>query len=131
IGEDELESYYRSGALFPPRIKAAPYTLPDQTVIDTWLPVAAKENDYEIDRKVQRTVNFSGIWGVHDQDRALAENSRNVGSGDFGIADRSQEHLVSSDRAVVAARRILINLADQLAAGQEPELAKHPELFQV
>jgi phthalate 4,5-dioxygenase len=129
--QEELDSYYRSGALFPPRMKAAPYQLQDETVIDTWLPVASKENDYELDREMQRTRNFSGIWGVHDQDRALAENSRNIGGGDFGIVDRSQEHLVSSDRAVVAARRILINLADQLAAGQEPELLKRPELFQV
>jgi phthalate 4,5-dioxygenase len=70
---------------------------------------------------------------VHDQDRALAENSRSIGNGNGnpGIADRSQEHLVSSDRAVVAARRILLNLSDQLAQGAEPELLKRPELFAV
>jgi hypothetical protein len=106
--EEELDSYYRAGALFPPRMTASPFKLPDETVIDTWLPVASKENDYELDREMQRTTNFTGIWGVHDQDRALAENSRNIGGGDFGIADRAREHLVSSDRAVVAARRFLI-----------------------
>jgi hypothetical protein len=129
--EEELDSYYRAGALFPPRMTASPFKLPDETVIDTWLPVASKENDYELDREMQRTTNFTGIWGVHDQDRALAENSRNIGGGDFGIADRAREHLVSSDRAVVAARRFLINLADQLAAGKDPELVHRPELFQV
>jgi phthalate 4,5-dioxygenase len=131
IGEDELNGYYRSGALFPPRVTRGTFQTRDGAVIDTWLPVAAKENDYQIDRDMQRSVNFSGIFGVHDQDRALAENSRNVGAGDPGIADRSAEHLVSSDRAVVAARRILINQADRLAEGDEPVTPHLPELFRV
>lgn len=128
--EEELDSYFRSGALFPPRATRGPYELPDSSVIDTWLPLAARGNDYLVDREMQRTTNFTGIWGVHDQDRALAENSRSI-PGAPGIADRSQEHLVSSDRAVVAARRIVLNLADQLSAGVEPELVQHPELFAV
>ena len=131
ISQDELDSYYGSGALFPPRTVKGTFQARDGAVIDTWLPVAAKENDYEIDREMQRTVNFSGIFGVHDQDRALAENSRTIGAAGPGIADRSAEHLVSSDRAVVAARRILINLADRLADGEEPDAPRRPELFRV
>lgn len=72
----ELDSYYRSGALFPPRIERGTFTCLDGTIIDHFLPVANKENDYLLDRQMQRTQNFSGIWGVHDQDRALAENSK-------------------------------------------------------
>jgi phthalate 4,5-dioxygenase len=131
IGQDELDSYYGSGRLFPPRRTRGKFELRDGSVIDIWMPVAGKDNDYELSRDRQRTENFSGIWGVHDQDRALAENSRPADPADPGIAARSHEHLVSSDRAVVAARRILINMADGLAAGEEPRVVQHPELFRV
>jgi len=131
ISQEELDSYYLSGALFPPRTTRGTYALADGAVVDTFLPVASKENDYELDREMQRTVNFTGIFGVHDQDRALAENSRSIGGTDHGIADRMAEHLVSSDRAVVAARRILVNLADKLAKGEEPPAPQRPELFRV
>ncbi|MER7363946.1 Rieske 2Fe-2S domain-containing protein [Nonomuraea wenchangensis] len=131
IPQDELDSYYRSGALFPPRMERGRYTLPDGYAIDTWLPVANKENDYLLDREMQRTKNFTGIWGVHDQDRALAENSRSIGGADPGIIDRSAEHLVSSDRAVVAARRMLVNLTDALRKGTEPAIVANPEAFGV
>lgn len=130
IPDDELETYYRSGALFPPRMERGKFTCSDDYVIDTFLPLATKENDYLVDREMQRTTNFTGIWGVHDQDRALAENSRALGS-DAGIADRSFEHLVSSDRAVVAARRMLLNMAEKLALGEEPAALTNGELFRV
>ncbi|MGW0586436.1 Rieske 2Fe-2S domain-containing protein [Streptosporangium sp. NPDC002607] len=131
IGQEELDTYYNSGALFPPRMERGRYVLPDGYAIDTWLPLANKENDYLLDREMQRTVNFTGIWGVHDQDRALAENSRSIGGADPGIIDRSAEHLVSSDRAVVAARRILINLTDALKKGVEPAVVADPDAFGV
>lgn len=130
IAEDVLDSYYRSGALFPPRMERATYSCADDYIIDTFIPLATKENDYLVDREMQRTINFTGIWGIHDQDRALAESSRAI-EGDPGIADRSHEHLVSSDRAVVAARRMLINMADKLANGEEPAAAANGELFRV
>jgi phthalate 4,5-dioxygenase oxygenase subunit len=131
IGREELDGYYLSGGLFPPRMEPGRFTLPDGYVIDTFLPIASKENDYLLDREMQRTVNFSGIWGVHDQDRALAENSRPLSGRDRGIVDRAAEHLVSSDRAVVAARRLLVNLTDALAKGTEPAVVSEPSLFAV
>lgn len=120
---------YESGALFPPRMTAGPYTLPDGYVIDTHMPLASKENDYLLDREMQRTTNYSGIWGVHDQDRALAENSLPLSGGDRGILDRTEEHLVSSDRAIVTARRRLIKMAKDLADGTEPSLPANPDIF--
>jgi hypothetical protein len=131
IDQREKDSLYLSGALFPPRMERGRYTLPDGAVIDTWLPLATKENDYLIDREMQRSTNFTGIWGVHDQDRALAENSRSIGGADFGIIDRSKEHLVGSDRAVAAARRILLGLAEALADGTEPEVVSDSKAFGV
>lgn len=128
--EKELK-LYESGALFPPRMHKGTYALPGGYVIDTYLPVASKENDYELDREMQRTVNYSGIWGVHDQDRALAESSMTIGEEDPGIVDRSEEHLVGSDRAVVTARRRLLKLADDLAQGIEPPMLAQPDSFKV
>jgi phthalate 4,5-dioxygenase len=129
IDEQELSDYYRSGQLFPPRMERGTFSLPDGAVIDTWLPIASKENDYLLDRRMQREVNYTGIWGVHDQDRALAENSRNIGASDVGVLDRAAEHLVSSDRAVAVARRRLLSLADELSKDIEPKVAFQPEAF--
>ncbi|MGQ4600685.1 Rieske 2Fe-2S domain-containing protein [Nocardia sp. R6R-6] len=131
IPESEHRDYYGSGALFPPRMSKGAFVCSDDYIIDTFVPLATKENDYLVDREMQRTQNFTGIWGVHDQDRALAENSRAL-AGNTGIADRTHEHLVSSDRAVVAARRFLLNMADKLAGGEEPEIIRRgDELFRV
>jgi phthalate 4,5-dioxygenase len=128
FNSEELAEY-ESGALFPPRTSSGPFTMPDGYVIDTFLPLAARENDYLLDREMQRKLNYSGIWGIHDQDRALAENSRRVSEQDPGILDRSQEHLVASDRAVVAARRRLIKLATDLKGGIEPQMPANPDWF--
>jgi phenylpropionate dioxygenase-like ring-hydroxylating dioxygenase large terminal subunit len=116
---DEIQ-VYESGALFPPRMRKGVYRLPDGYVIDTHLPEATQENDYQINRQMQRSSNYSGIWGIHDQDRALAENSKSIGTPDAGIIDRSLEHLVSSDRPVVTARRTLMRMAEELQKGIEP-----------
>lgn len=128
FNDDELE-VYNSGALFPPKMRKAPYELPDGYVIDTYLPDANKENDYGLDREMQRTCNYSGIWGIHDQDRALAEGSKPANRKDQGIIDRTGEHLVSSDRAIVTARRTLIKMARALEEGIEPVALSDPELF--
>ena len=47
------------------------------------------------------------------------------------IADRSKEHLGTSDVAVIAARRTLLGLAKDLAAGKEPDLPWSPAAFGV
>jgi len=128
--EDELKTY-QSGALFPPRMVKGPYTLPDGYVIDTHLPVANKENDYQIDRGMQKTINYSGIWGVHDQDRALTESSKPQDPSNPGIIDRTAEHLVSSDRPIVTARRRLLKMAEELARGVPLRTPHEPALFKV
>ncbi len=102
-----------SGVAFPPRL-----------IPGTLLPLANKGNDYLIDRQMQKTVNFSGIYGVNEQDRALQES---MGA----IPDRSQEHLGSSDLAVIAARRTLLKAAKDLQKGIEPYAATHGEVYHV
>ena len=58
-------------------------------------------NDYFIDREVQRTKTYTGITGINTQDFALQE-------GMGPIVDRSNEHLGTSDRAIIAMRQMLL-----------------------
>jgi phthalate 4,5-dioxygenase len=48
-----------------------------------------------------------------------------------GIVDRSQEHLGTTDVAVIAARRRLIKMARDLEEGIEPVEALQPEIYNV
>jgi phthalate 4,5-dioxygenase len=86
--------------------------------------LANKDNDYLLDREVQRTRTFSGIRGIGEQDMACQES---MGP----IYDRTKEHLGSSDTAVIAMRRQLMGLARQLEEGTEPAMARQPEVYQV
>jgi phenylpropionate dioxygenase-like ring-hydroxylating dioxygenase large terminal subunit len=70
-------------------------------------------NDYMIDRNMQKGENFTGIVGINTQDVAIQE-------GMGPIVDRSQEHLGATDIAIVTARRLLLEAADAVAAGQSP-----------
>jgi phthalate 4,5-dioxygenase len=72
-----------------------------------------RENDYLLDRRVQRTESFTGIDGVNVQDRAVQES---MGS----IVDRSREHLGPADRAVIQARRLLLQAIKTVEAGGTP-----------
>jgi phenylpropionate dioxygenase-like ring-hydroxylating dioxygenase large terminal subunit len=77
-----------------------------------WLK-SNKSNDYKIDREVQRTKTFTGIPGINTQDIALQE-------GMGPICDRSQEHLGTSDKAIIVARQQLLEAIDEVAAGGTP-----------
>lgn len=62
-----------------------------------------EENDYLIDRELQKNESFSGISSIRAQDSAIADVQ-----GGGAIPDRSKEFLVASDKAIVALRaRIL------------------------
>jgi hypothetical protein len=81
-------------------------------------------NDYGIDREKQRTENFTGMPGNRVQDSMVTES---MGA----IYDRSQEHLGTSDTAIIFFRRQLIRWAKQLAQGIEPPLLSDPALYRV
>ena len=86
-----------------------------------WRPLAASDNDYLIDREMQRTQSFSGISGVFPQDSAMT-----VSMGE--IVDRTLEHLVPSDRMIVQTRRRLYEAAWALREhGTVPPLVDDPE----
>lgn len=85
-----------------------------------------RANDYLIDRDVQRNETFSGIKSIVAQDAAVTEEQ-----GDGPFADRSQEYLVSSDRAIIALRKKLIGRAKALREGNEPPEASNPQAYAV
>ena len=77
-------------------------------------PVQNKDNDYLIDRQLQRSGrSFTGMKGLGIQDCALQETMGPV-------ADRTIEHLGVSDTAIIKIRRLLLQALADLAAGAEP-----------
>jgi hypothetical protein len=75
--------------------------------------LANRSNGYQLDREIQRTKNYSGMFGYATQDAAMTES---MGA----ITDRSQEVLGISDTYVIALRRMLLDAAKGLAKGKEP-----------
>jgi phenylpropionate dioxygenase-like ring-hydroxylating dioxygenase large terminal subunit len=83
-----------------------------------------KANDYLIDRELQASgKSFSGMKGLGVQDCSVQES---MGP----ISDRTQEHLLLSDSAIVKIRRLLLQTLKDHAAGKElPGLV--PKSFRV
>jgi phthalate 4,5-dioxygenase len=107
-----------------PQIEPVRYRLPDGFIIDICRDVRHADNDYLIDREMQRTQNYTGIEVIRSQDTAMTESMG-------GIVDRTQEHLGSTDAAVIAARRRLLTMARALQDGVEPNEALQPEMYNV
>ena len=82
------------------------------------------DNDYLIDREMQKTVNYTGLPTNRTQDAAVIES---MGP----IMDRTHEHLGRSDAAIIYMRRLMIDAAKQLQQGIEPEILQHPEWSRV
>jgi nitrite reductase/ring-hydroxylating ferredoxin subunit len=95
-----------------------------ELVPGTWRNSRNVDNDYGIDREMQRTVNYTGIAGNRAQDGAVTES---MGT----IYDRSHEHLGTSDTAIIFMRRLLIRQAKRLQQGIEPVTPSDPNLFRV
>jgi phenylpropionate dioxygenase-like ring-hydroxylating dioxygenase large terminal subunit len=76
------------------------------------------ENDYLIDRHMQKVSNFTGIVGVNTQDFALQESMGGV-DGKM-ICDRTQENLGSTDKAIIAMRNLLLEATRDVEAGKRP-----------
>ena len=91
---------------------------------DSYRPVWNKENDYGLDRNMQKNVNFTGIKGIPNQDVAVQES---MGP----IADRSLEMLGTSDKAIIAYRQLLLDMAKDLQNGQEPKASRHGAYYSV
>ena len=112
VSEQELHNW-RTGAVAHAEV-----------IPGTLTPAANSGNDYNIDREFQRTESFTGIVGIRAQDMAMTESAG-------AIVDRSQEHLGTSDTAIIKMRRLLIDGARNLEKGVEPPSAQDGALFNI
>ena len=60
-----------------------------------------------------KTESFTGIDGINTQDRAIQE-------GMGPVVDRSREHLGPADRAIIQARRLLLEAVKTVTEGGTP-----------
>lgn len=78
----------------------------------TFRPVLNKDNDYMIDRELQRSGrSYTGIRGLGMQDQAVQES---MGP----ICDRTRERVGSADLAVIHVRRLLLGQARKMQRGE-------------
>jgi hypothetical protein len=86
--------------------------------------IRTKANDYLIDRALQASgKNYSGMKGLGTQDCAIQES---MGP----IVDRSLEHLLMGDAAIVKIRRLLLQTLKDHAAGK-PLPGMDPKSYRV
>ena len=93
-------------------------------VDEDYVPIRRRENDYLIDRTLQREVSFTGIRGISEQDQAIAD-SQGL------IADRTRELLGQTDLGVVRFRRMALAAASDVATGRTPKGADRPDAYLV
>jgi hypothetical protein len=79
----------------------------------TFRSIRNRRNNYMLDRQVQKTESFTGIEGINTQDRAIQESMGR-------IVDRSREHLGPADKAVIQARRLLLQAVKTVGEGGTP-----------
>ena len=97
-----------------------------------YFTVANKDNDYLRDYELEKTTQFCGIlFAGNLQDRAMTELMCNE-DGIEPIYDRSKEHLGTTDRMVIAVRRMLIAAAKtHRDTGVAPANVDNPSLDRV
>jgi len=120
--DDEHQVYYRiiwhpDRALTEPelyRAKNEGVNFPE-IIPGTFTPKERRENNYLIDRALQKTgTSFTGIKSIPAQDWAVQEDQGGP------ITNRSLEHLVSADGAIIQVRQRLLKTLRELQEGIEP-----------
>jgi phthalate 4,5-dioxygenase oxygenase subunit len=109
---DEERSEYKNGTWFYP-----------QTIPGTWIPQSNVHNDYNIDRQTQKNFTYSGIACFPLQDIAMMEDQWGA------LADRTKEHLTTSDFQIIYVRRRLLRTVRNLMNGIEPDEPWHPKAY--
>ena len=90
----------------------------------SYMPIRNMHNDYLIDRKAQKTDNYSGIEGVSEQDAAIQDSQG-------PIQDRTREHLGPTDIGIVEFRKLMMGGARALQQGLEPRSASAARKYAV
>lgn len=85
-------------------------------------PIRNSSNRYLQDRQEMKSLTFMGLGSFFpDHDLCATE-------GEGPIQDRTQEHLTSSDKAVVAARKLLLKAMKDVQEGREaPHVVRSPD----
>jgi phenylpropionate dioxygenase-like ring-hydroxylating dioxygenase large terminal subunit len=91
--------------------------------LDRWRLAANAENDYLIDRDLQRSASYTGIDGIHLQDQAVTESMG-------GIVDHDWEHLAVSDLMITRTRRRIVTAARAFNEGELAPGVDYPETYQ-
>ncbi|MEX0802913.1 MAG: Rieske 2Fe-2S domain-containing protein [Candidatus Binatia bacterium] len=71
-------------------------------------------NRYQQDRESMKTKTFTGMGYNFQAHDAFATESQGT------IQDRTAEHLVTSDKAIIAARKLLLNAINDVKEGRDP-----------
>ena len=87
-------------------------------------PVRNEQNDYLIDRQMQKEVNFTGIAILADEDYSVQESMGR-------IEPREMEHLGTTDVGIIKTRRRLLREASELAEGKAPHSAANGAVYSV
>lgn len=93
-------------------------------VDENYMPIRRRENDYLIDRDLQRTTNFTGIANISEQDQAVADSQGRV-------ADRTKELLVQTDLGVTRFRSTVLNECTIANDGGIPKGVDNPSAYRV
>jgi phthalate 4,5-dioxygenase oxygenase subunit len=103
-------------------------TIRDETFVhakvdpSTFHPVRNKQNQYLIDRDQQRDSTMTGIHGFASQDQAIQES---MGA----VVDRTRERLGTSDTAIIAMRRLMLQEIRGLEQNHRPYAAHHGDVY--
>jgi hypothetical protein len=81
-----------------------------------YVPRRNMHNDYMIDRELQKTLSYTGISGVSDQDAAIQDSQG-------AIQDRTAEHLGPTDVGIIEFRKLVMAAARALQQGEPPRAA--------
>jgi len=89
---------------------------------ENYMPVRNASNDFMIDRDEQKHRTFTGVKGLAEQD-SMIQHSQGP------IVDRTRETLTGTDAAVVRFRTLLLQGAQALADGVEPDAPYQADAF--
>jgi hypothetical protein len=99
-------------------------TLWELGLSNAYLPLRHRGVNYMLDRTEQRSQTFTGIKGISEQDMSIQESMGR-------IVPRWEEHLGTTDKAIIEFRKLLLALARDLLEGNEPQSATNAQAYHV
>lgn len=79
-----------------------------------YVPLRNRSNSYLMSREEQKTISFTGIRGIAEQDQ-MAQESQGY------MIDRTKENLSPTDVGIIRFRKLLLQEAKAFAAGKNPD----------